>query len=135
MRITDLAKNLIKLSGLDVRSDVNPHGDIAIEFTGLRPGEKLYEELLIGDNVSKTNHERIMTAQELSLSWPELSKIIDKLDRACHDFDHEDIRKGLLEAPTGFNPTDGISDLVWHAKREDSNIIDIEKKLNSSALA
>ncbi|MGF1834832.1 polysaccharide biosynthesis protein [Photobacterium sanguinicancri] len=135
VRITDLAKNLIKLSGLDVRSDVNPHGDIAIEFTGLRPGEKLYEELLIGDNVSKTNHERIMTAQELSLSWPELSKIIDKLDRACHDFDHEDIRKGLLEAPTGFNPTDGISDLVWHAKREDSNIIDIENKLNSSAIA
>ncbi|MGF1788683.1 polysaccharide biosynthesis protein [Photobacterium swingsii] len=133
VRITDLAKNLIKLSGLDVRSDVNPDGDIAIKFTGLRPGEKLYEELLIGDNVSKTNHERIMAAQELSLTWAELSKIIDKLDRACHDFDHEDIRQGLLEAPTGFNPTDGISDLVWRAKRNGSNIIDIEDKLTTTA--
>ncbi|MDO6542479.1 polysaccharide biosynthesis protein [Photobacterium sanguinicancri] len=133
VRITDLAKNLIKLSGLDVRSDVNPHGDIAIEFTGLRPGEKLYEELLIGDNVSKTNHERIMTAQELSLTWVELSKIIDVLDRACHDFDHETIRQGLLDAPTGFNPTDGISDLVWHANNEKENVFELTRKVSSTA--
>ncbi|PSW23311.1 nucleoside-diphosphate sugar epimerase [Photobacterium swingsii] len=125
VRITDLAKNLIKLSGLDVRSDANPNGDIAIEFTGLRPGEKLYEELLIGDNVAKTNHERIMTAQELSLTWVELSKIIDVLDRACHDFDHESIRQGLLDAPTGFNPTDGISDLVWHANHSNTNVVEL----------
>lgn len=91
----------------------------------LAPGEKLYEELLIGDNVAKTNHERIMTAQELSLTWVELSKIIDVLDRACHDFDHESIRQGLLDAPTGFNPTDGISDLVWHANHSNTNVVEL----------
>lgn len=118
VRIADLAVNLIKLSGLDVKSQANPHGDIAIEYTGLRPGEKLYEELLIGDNVSKTSHERIMTAQEISLTWEELEAILKPLDNACHNFDHLRIRELLLEAPTGFNPTDGISDLVWHAKHE-----------------
>lgn len=119
VRIADLAENLIKLSGLEVKSDANPHGDIAIEFSGLRPGEKLYEELLIGDNVSQTSHERIMTAQEISLTWDELNVILEQLDIACHNFEHHAIRQLLLDAPTGFNPTDGISDLVWHAKQED----------------
>ena len=67
VKITDLAENLIKLSGLSVKNDENPHGDIDIQFSGLRPGEKLYEELLIGDNVERTAHERIMTAQEVFL--------------------------------------------------------------------
>lgn len=120
VRIAELAENLIKLSGLEVKSDTNPHGDIAIEFSGLRPGEKLYEELLIGDNVSKTSHERIMTAQEISLTWDELEVIINQLDSACHNFEHHRIRSLLLEAPTGFNPTDGISDLVWQAKLDQS---------------
>ncbi|TON43777.1 polysaccharide biosynthesis protein, partial [Vibrio parahaemolyticus] len=62
VKITDLACNLIQLSGLEVKSEANPHGDIEIQFSGLRPGEKLYEELLIGDNVKQTAHERIMTA-------------------------------------------------------------------------
>ena len=62
IKIVDLATNLIKLSGLEVKSTENPYGDIEIRFTGLRPGEKLYEELLIGDNVAKTAHERIMKA-------------------------------------------------------------------------
>ncbi|MCW8328240.1 polysaccharide biosynthesis protein [Photobacterium sp. SDRW27] len=128
VRIADLAKNLINLSGLDVKSEANPHGDIAIEFTGLRPGEKLYEELLIGDNVGETSHERIMTAQEVSLTWDELNVIINELDEACHDFDHTRIRAGLLKAPTGFNPTDGISDLVWHAKHDEENVIEIAAK-------
>ncbi|WP_218744615.1 polysaccharide biosynthesis protein, partial [Vibrio parahaemolyticus] len=61
VKITDLACNLIQLSGLEVKSEANPHGDIEIQFSGLRPGEKLYEELLIGDNVKQTAHERIMT--------------------------------------------------------------------------
>lgn len=120
VRISDLAENLIKLSGLEVKTDANPHGDIEIHYTGLRPGEKLYEELLIGDNVSKTSHERIMTAQEISLTWDELSVILNQLDEACHNFEHHRIRSLLLEAPTGFDPTDGISDLVWHAKHDEA---------------
>ncbi|HDY7926740.1 TPA: polysaccharide biosynthesis protein [Vibrio vulnificus] len=118
VKIVDLAKNLIQLSGLEVKSSDNPNGDIEIKFTGLRPGEKLYEELLIGDNVEGTEHERIMTANEQFLPLEEFNQILDNLDKACHEFDHETIRQILLETPTGFNPTDGIGDLVWNAKRK-----------------
>ncbi|END2132197.1 polysaccharide biosynthesis protein, partial [Shigella sonnei] len=69
VKIYDLAKRMIRLSGLSVRDDKNPDGDIAIEVTGLRPGEKLYEELLIGDSVQGTSHPRIMTANEVMLPW------------------------------------------------------------------
>ncbi|EJL9428028.1 polysaccharide biosynthesis protein [Vibrio cholerae] len=113
VRITDLAVNLIQLSGLEVKDEQHPYGDIAIEFTGLRPGEKLYEELLIGENVQKTAHERIMTANERYLPLAEFEQHLNELDKACHAFNHERIRELLLEAPTDFNPTDGIGDLVW----------------------
>ncbi len=113
VKITDLAVNLIQLSGLELKDDNNPYGDIAIEFSGLRPGEKLFEELLIGDNVGETAHPRIMTANERFLPLDEYIKVIDNLDKACHNFEHDRIRELLLEAPTDFNPTDGIGDLVW----------------------
>tara|TARA_R110000764_G_scaffold109055_4_gene195071 strand:+ start:524 stop:2509 length:1986 start_codon:yes stop_codon:yes gene_type:complete len=117
VKIVDLAGNLIRLSGLEVKSADNPTGDIEIQFTGLRPGEKLFEELLIGDNVEGTQHERIMTAKERFLPLDEYTDTMQILDQACHDFDHEKIRKILIEAPTDFTPTDGIGDLVWNAKR------------------
>lgn len=113
VKITDLAQNLIHLSGLEVKTRDNPHGDIEIHFSGLRPGEKLYEELLIGDNVKQTAHERIMTAQEVFLPLDEYQSLLNQLDLACHSLAHEKIRELLLAAPTGFNPTDGIGDLVW----------------------
>ncbi|PLT24717.1 nucleoside-diphosphate sugar epimerase/dehydratase [Pseudoalteromonas sp. MelDa3] len=116
VKIKDLATKMVRLSGFEVKSDTNPHGDIEIKCTGLRPGEKLYEELLIGDNVGETSHERIMTANEVMLPLAELNVFIEALDIACHNFDHETIRQLLLDAPTGFNPTDGICDLVWNAK-------------------
>ncbi|EPC8369112.1 TPA: polysaccharide biosynthesis protein [Vibrio cholerae] len=127
VRITDLAVNLIQLSGLEVKDEQHPYGDIAIEFTGLRPGEKLYEELLIGDNVQKTAHERIMTANERYLSLAEFEQHLNELDKACHAFNHERIRELLLEAPTDFNPTDGIGDLVW--QRTQDNQTQLEKQL------
>ncbi|MGR5146666.1 polysaccharide biosynthesis protein [Photobacterium alginatilyticum] len=117
VKIVELAKNLIQLSGLEVMSDDKLNGDIEIKYTGLRPGEKLFEELLIGDNVGKTDHERIMTARETFLSYEDLKAVITRLDVACHNFDHEQIRQILLDTPTGFNPTDGIGDLVWRATR------------------
>ncbi|WP_282111034.1 polysaccharide biosynthesis protein [Shewanella algicola] len=120
VKIVDLATKMIRLSGYEVRSEKNPEGDIAIEFSGLRPGEKLYEELLIGDDVTGTEHERIMTANELYLPWSEYSKILDRLDVACHDFDHEAIRDILLKTPTGFAPTDGICDLVYQQKAKNT---------------
>lgn len=121
VKIVDLATKMIRLSGFEVKNELNPDGDIAIEFTGLRPGEKLYEELLIGDDVTGTEHERIMTANELHLSWAEYSIILDKLDLACHDFDHEKIRELLLSTPTGFAPTDGICDLLFQQREKISD--------------
>jgi len=117
VKIKDLASKMIRLSGFEVKDKNNPHGDIEIVCTGLRPGEKLYEELLIGDNVGETPHERIMTANEVMLPLPELNVFLEALDIACHNFEHETIRQLLLDAPTGFNPTDGICDLVWNVKQ------------------
>lgn len=118
VKIVDLAAKVIRLSGFEVKDELNPDGDIAIEFSGLRPGEKLYEELLIGDNVTGIEHERIITANESYLTWKELEVILNRLDKACHEFNREAIREILLSAPTGFNPTDGICDLVWQQKKK-----------------
>jgi FlaA1/EpsC-like NDP-sugar epimerase len=121
VNISDLAKKMIRLSGLTVKDKNNPDGDIAIEYTGLRPGEKLFEELLIGDDITQTRHRRILSAHENYLSWEALEKILIQLDDACHNFAHEVIRRLLLEAPTGFVPKDGICDLVWQAKASSSS--------------
>jgi FlaA1/EpsC-like NDP-sugar epimerase len=116
VKISDLATQMIRLTGLTVKDKLHPDGDISIEYTGLRQGEKLYEELLIGDDITQTDHRRIMSAHEAWLPWTELDKILIKLDEACHLFDHQEIRRLLLQAPTGFIPKDGICDLVWIAK-------------------
>lgn len=120
VKITELATKMIHLSGFELRDEENPDGDIEINFSGLRPGEKLYEELLIGDNVTGTDHERIMTAHEAMIPWNQFETILDGLDSACHVFDHKKIREILLATPTGFNPTDGICDLVWMVKNRDA---------------
>ncbi|ETX12591.1 nucleoside-diphosphate sugar epimerase [Marinomonas ushuaiensis DSM 15871] len=127
VKIVDLAENLIRLSGLEVKSSENINGDIEIQFTGLRPGEKLFEELLIGDNVRETQHQRIMTANERFLSLLDFVVMMNKLDKACHEFDHVKIRELLIEAPTDFQPTDGIGDLVWNAKKSLEQNIDESK--------
>ena len=85
VKIMDLARKMIELSGLSVRDEKNPDGDIAIAVTGLRPGEKLYEELLIGGNVSKTTHSRIMRAEESFFPWAEFETAINELRQACRD--------------------------------------------------
>lgn len=113
VKIYDLATKMIHLSGHKVADEIGGLGAIEIEFTGLRPGEKLYEELLIGDNVSGTQHERIMTAQEQYLPWKQLKDLLDGLDKACHNCEHKRIREILLSAPTAFNPNGDIEDLVW----------------------
>ncbi|MGZ3774628.1 MAG: polysaccharide biosynthesis protein [Bdellovibrio sp.] len=83
VKIVDLARKMIELSGLEVRDPDSGQGDIAIEFSGLRPGEKLYEELLIGNNVSWTAHPRIMMAQESSIALPQLIDALRKMREAC----------------------------------------------------
>ena len=118
VKIIDLAKQMIRLSGLEVKDSGHPEGDIEIQVTGLRPGEKLYEELLIGDEVQKTTHPRIMTANEVMLSWDVLSDIITRMDEACRQSDQLTLRRLLLEAPTGFAPKDDICDLVWQQNHQ-----------------
>lgn len=114
VRIVDLAKKMIHLSGLEVRDESNPHGDIEIAYSGLRPGEKLYEELLIGDNVVECAHPRICQAQEDFLPWDEMAALLEQLDDACSHFKIEELRELLLSAPCGYAPTENsVNDLLW----------------------
>lgn len=117
VKIIDLAKQMIHLSGLRLRDAAHPDGDIEIKITGLRPGEKLYEELLIGDDVQRTFHPRIMTANEAMLPWPQLDDILRHMQEACQAMDQTTVRQLLLAAPTGFRPKDDICDHVWLQNR------------------
>ena len=111
--IIELAHNLIHLCGLTVREGENPNGDIAIEFSGLRPGEKLYEELLVGDNVVGTVHPMIMRAEEQMIHWKHLSSVVNNLEKACREFDYEKVRSLLLETVDGYSPQCEIIDPIW----------------------
>lgn len=113
VKIIDLAKRMIQLCGLKEKNQDHPDGDIEIKITGLRPGEKLYEELLISDHVEKTVHPRIMTAKEVMLSWEKLEPQLAILSEYCRDYDVEGIRALLLYLPTGFNPVDRVCDMLW----------------------
>lgn len=119
VRIAALAEKMIHLSGLSIRSEENPHGDIAIEFTGLRPGEKLYEELLIGDNVSPTSHPMIMTANEDYLDWEALKERLECLMQAVEDEDFNLVRQTLRELVVGYSPEGEIVDWVYQQRRHD----------------
>ena len=104
VKIAELAEKMILLSGLSVRSEVNPHGDIAVEFTGLRPGEKLYEELLIGDDVTATEHPMIMRANEAHLPWAEFKAALEQLMLAVEQDDYVRVRQLLRETVSGYAP-------------------------------
>lgn len=119
VKIADLARRMIHLMGLEVKDEVHPGGDIEIKFSGLRPGEKLYEELLIGNNARKTEHPRIMAADEVCLTWPEMESILLQLDNYCSNFAVQDIIDLLLAAPTEFNYL-AHTDLVAKARYESS---------------
>ena len=112
VKIQELAQKLIRLSGLKVKDDINPDGDIEIKYTGLRPGEKLYEELLIGDNVTKTENPLIMRAKEEMTTWDELKLSLDKLQNLNEEFDHEKLRQILIKIVPAFNPQSEINDIM-----------------------
>ena len=117
VRIAELAEKLIHLSGMSVRSEKSPHGDIAIEFTGLRPGEKLYEELLIGDNVSATEHPMIMRADEEYFTWDVLKGLLARLLKAVEADDYPQVRVLLREVVSGYVPEGEIVDLIYQQRR------------------
>jgi FlaA1/EpsC-like NDP-sugar epimerase len=112
VKIIDLARRMIKLSGFTVKDDEHPEGDITIEVTGLRPGEKLYEELLIGDNPEPTVHARIMKAREDFVPWSQFQPDIELLQEAVKANDTSTLREVLLKHVSGFTPDAQDGDLV-----------------------
>jgi len=118
VRIQDMARHMVSLYGLTVRDEINPEGDISIETTHLRPGEKLYEELLLGDNVSGTEHPRIMRAQEAELAWDELICILQKLETICKTNDSATLLRYLEEVVDGYCAQCDVDDPVWIATHQ-----------------
>jgi FlaA1/EpsC-like NDP-sugar epimerase len=116
VRIRDLALRMIELSGLSLKKTPDSEGDIEIVVTGLRPGEKLYEELLIGDNPQPTMHPRIMKAHEEYLAWSALKPALDALDQAMRDSDPLRARQQLQKLVTGFTPVSDLVDWVYLAQ-------------------
>lgn len=133
IRIVDLAKKMVHLMGYDIKDENSYRGDIAIEYTGLRPGEKLYEELLIGESVTGTEHPKIMRAEEETLSWDSLESLLARLEKACKEIDLPEIRLALMEAVDGFEPKEEASDPLWevyYAKvKIDSQNVDESKPI------
>ena len=104
VKIADLARTMIHLSGLDVRDEDNPDGDIAINFVGLRPGEKLYEELLIGENATGTNHPRIFKTSEPVLPYDELITALERIEEAIQRVDIAEVQDMLRATVEGYVP-------------------------------
>jgi FlaA1/EpsC-like NDP-sugar epimerase len=110
VKIADLAEKMIRLSGFSIRDEMHPKGDIEIAYTGLRAGEKLYEELLIGDTVSATEHEKILRAKEQVIPWAELSTILDRLSEIIQNERHDELRQLLLDTIDGYQPQSATDD-------------------------
>ena len=113
VRIDDLAKKMIKLSGLEIKNELNPEGDIEIKYTGLRPGEKLFEELLIGDNTSKTDNSLIMRAEEEKLEWETLNTILNELRISINENNFLKIRQLLIQAVPQYTPQCEVIDILF----------------------
>ncbi len=144
VRIYDLALRMIALSGMTVKDKEHPNGDIAIEITGLRPGEKLYEELLIGDNPEKTEHPRIFRAVEKALPMQRMKELTGELIEALAKRDRAWVMRIISEAVPEFSPKDGIGDWVTlfeekekaqAGKESPAALPDAEKKTSSDEAA
>lgn len=118
IRIVDLARKMIHLMGYDLKDENSFRGDIAIVYTGLRPGEKLFEELLIGESVTGTEHPKIMRAREDFLPWSQLEPMLQRLEKACQQLDLREVRQLLMAAVDGFEPAHLSEDPLW--RQQDS---------------
>ncbi len=123
VKILDLARRMIELSGLTIRDHDNRDGDIEIEITGLRPGEKLYEELLIGDDPKPTSHPRIMKAHEEFIRWVELEGKLDALAIALSVNDVGVIRLMMEKLVSGYRPSEEIVDWVYLEQEAEAQVI------------
>lgn len=113
VKINELATKMIHLMGFTVKNESMPDGDIEIEYSGLRPGEKLYEELLIGDNVTGTLHPRIMRAEEDAYTWNEIQTYLERLKDSINQSNSEEVRQLLVEVVKGFIPSGKNEDVLW----------------------
>ena len=120
VQILELAKRLISLSGKEVKNEENPEGDIEIIFTGLRPGEKLFEELLIGDDVRDTQHRQIFKANEEYISWKEVEEYLIEIKEASSSSDHIKLRNIFQQTVSGFEPEKDIVDVIYLEKNKTS---------------
>jgi FlaA1/EpsC-like NDP-sugar epimerase len=138
VKIVDLASRMVRLAGqtpilVGPGEDPAPKpGQIMLKITGLRSGEKLYEELLVTDSAEPTQHPRISRAHEDFLPWPKLLPILTALDAACDTYDLDKVRAVMLAAPTGFAPTSPIVDHVWVKRSE--RLIEQTRELDVSSL-
>lgn len=123
VKIVDLAKKMIHLSGLSYKENPYSSGDIEIQYTGLRPGEKLYEELLIGDNPKPTTHPRIMKSHEDFIIWDDLQKHLESLEIALSLNDVEAIRMNMKNLVFGYTPNNEIVDWVHLEQEAEVNIL------------
>jgi FlaA1/EpsC-like NDP-sugar epimerase len=117
VKIFDLALKMIELSGLTLRDEKTPDGDIEIEVVGLRPGEKLYEELLIGESPQRTPHPRVVKAQEDFMSWIELEQNLKTLDMLLDTNDVRAVRRIMERLVPGYIPNSNIVDWVYAEER------------------
>ncbi len=132
MRIVDLARRMIALTGHSVRDEANPNGDIEIVFTGLRPGEKLFEELLLGDNVARTEHPMILRAIEQALPWHQIHRLLDELKTAAMAFDCRRVIRLLQDAVAEYRAAPNVVDLVATRRAElgldADNVTDLQSR-------
>jgi FlaA1/EpsC-like NDP-sugar epimerase len=119
VRIQDLAYRMVNLMGHTVKDERNPEGDIAIEYIGLRPAEKLYGELLIGSNVSGTEHPRILRADEDYLEYDSLAKLVGEMEIALEDLDYKQAHSLLCMAVEEYSPADDVADWVWLSQSDE----------------
>ena len=127
VKIMDLAKRMIQLAGMKIKDEKSDEGDIEIKIVGLRPGEKLYEELLIGDNVTTTSHPKIMRAEEESMPWSEVEKLLQSLELASMEYDYEQIKVLLQMAVKGYVPQPSV------VREEQKKVVNIAFDLNKYA--
>jgi FlaA1/EpsC-like NDP-sugar epimerase len=138
VRIDELARRMIGLMGMTVRDEKNPDGDIEIEYSGLRPAEKLFEELLIGNNVSGTDHPMILRAMEHALPWERVEELLREMQLALRAFDTERTIALLGEAVVEYKAASPLHDLVTQEKRavvaEQGKVTDLQSRRSRQGL-
>ncbi len=132
VKIVDLAVEMILISGLTLKDELHPEADIEIQFTGLRPGEKLHEELSTEDNYQGTDHSRIMQAAELFMPWDETQLLLNDINTHCNNFAYKKPHETIMSSPSMFTPNSGIDDLIFLSEKERPNLQLINLPKNSN---